>query len=69
VVNSWKVGDPATFIFSSRKTGVFTLSVQEIDEMPQLFSNSTSFSVKQGFNYIITVTLGGNITTIVSPAE
>jgi hypothetical protein len=64
----WTSASPvSSFIFSASSPGSYTLQVLETDTFPHVFSASASFTVSPGFDYVITVTLGGNITVNTQP--
>lgn len=58
---NWVIGGTNTFVFTTDSTGLHTITVTESDEGGNSNTFSSSVNVRTGYNYSVTITLGGNI--------
>jgi hypothetical protein len=58
---TWTTGAASKLFFANKGSGAYTIAVTETDEVNNSNSYSTSFTVGDGHNVILTIHLGGNI--------
>jgi hypothetical protein len=58
---TWTVGGSSTFLFNADLTGAYTLGLTQTDTSNFTASTNVPCSFVAGYNYYITITLGGNV--------
>jgi hypothetical protein len=63
---AWQPGYGTNFSFSSSTIGIYTISELDIDSADHTNEVSKTLDVQLGYNYTVTVTIGGNIIVMES---
>lgn len=62
-------GDPGTIMFQTRVNGIYDLEVYEFSTnsngVTNMATNGVSFNVRDGYNYYLQITIGGNIVIVI----
>lgn len=62
---TWSKGGANVFYFTASVTGLYTFGVVETDTSNRVYSTNQQFNFQGGFNYYVTLSLGGNIVVTV----
>jgi hypothetical protein len=59
---NWNTAGPLSFTFKNKEFGTNSLTVIEMDTAPAVFTNQTNITVRRGYDTVVTITPGGNVT-------
>jgi len=58
---TWNLGGSKTFTFNADVTGNYTLGLRQVDTSNFVSTTNVTYSFTSGYDYYITITLGGNV--------
>ncbi len=65
-VKTWTPGAASTFVFNGKRTGIYSITVTDVDSANNTNTASTNLFVRSGYNYTIKIRLGSVTGGVIS---